>query len=219
MAAGEGEGKRAAKVAAVLRPLGQGPLTRDQAVAAGNLLGIHWTTVYRLRRRFLADPVTSAMSASSRGPKPGGRKLEAAIDADLLDKPFFSERLAQIATQALLARGAYLDMRELGDAPERIEAQLVSRSTLMRDVRHKLLPLANNDVNVLIFGETGTGKELAARSLHEFGRRRVNPFVALNCAGLPETLFDREVFGHEAGSFTGAMSRRIGKAVIRTARQ
>jgi two-component system C4-dicarboxylate transport response regulator DctD len=131
--------------------------------------------------------------------------------ADFLEKPFSSEGLAQIAKQALLARGAYLDTRELGDAPERIEAQIIGRSKLIREVRHKLLSLADNDVNVLIFGETGTGKELAARSLHEFGRRRVNPFVALNCAGLPETLFDSEVFGHEAGSFTGAMARRIGK--------
>ncbi len=80
MSAHEGEGERAAQLAAVLRPLGQGPLTRDQAAAAANLLGVHWTTVYRLRRRFLADPVMSSMSGRSRGPKSGDRRLEVAVD-------------------------------------------------------------------------------------------------------------------------------------------
>lgn len=131
--------------------------------------------------------------------------------ADFIEKPFSSERLAQAARQALLARNAYLDARELGNAPDDIEAQIIGHSKLIREVRYKLLSLADNDVNVLILGETGTGKELAARSLHNFGRRRAHPFVALNCAGLPETLFDSEVFGHEAGSFTGASGRRVGK--------
>src|ERR1700687_5069637 len=80
MAAGEGDGKRAAQVAAVLRPLGHGPLSRAQAVVAGNLLGVHWTTVYRLRHRFLSDPVTSAISPRSPGPKTGDHRLGAAVD-------------------------------------------------------------------------------------------------------------------------------------------
>ncbi len=130
---------------------------------------------------------------------------------DFLEKPFSSERLAQIARQALLARGAWLDALALGDAPQRIEAQIVGTSRVMRDLRHKLLALADVDTSVLLHGETGTGKESAARSLHAFGARARHEFVALNCAGLPETLFDSEIFGHEAGSFTGASGRRIGK--------
>ena len=131
--------------------------------------------------------------------------------ADFLEKPFSSERLAQIVRQSLLARCAYLDALELGDNSERIEAQIIGRSRAMCEIRHKLLSLADSDVNVLISGETGTGKESAARSLHSFGSRGKHPFVALNCAGMPETLFDSEVFGHEAGSFTGASARRVGK--------
>jgi two-component system, NtrC family, C4-dicarboxylate transport response regulator DctD len=131
--------------------------------------------------------------------------------ADFIEKPFSSERLAQIARQALLTRCAYLDALQLDDAPQRIEAQIVGRSRAIGDLRHKLLALTDVDANVLIFGETGTGKESAARSLHGFGARARHEFVALNCAGLPESLFDSEIFGHEAGAFTGASSRRIGK--------
>jgi putative transposase len=78
MTADEEEGKRAAKVEEVLRPLGQRPLTRDQRVAVRKLLGTHWTIHYRLRRRFLADLVASAMSGRSCGPKSGDRRLAAA---------------------------------------------------------------------------------------------------------------------------------------------
>ncbi len=131
--------------------------------------------------------------------------------ADFLEKPFSSERLAQLARQSLLTRCAYLDARALGDVPQRIEARIVGRSPAIRELRHKLLSLADADASVLIHGETGTGKEAAARSLHAFGARDRHAFVALNCAGLPETLFDSEIFGHEAGAFTGAASRRIGK--------
>ena len=116
--------------------------------------------------------------------------------ADFLEKPFSSERLAQIARQALLTRCAYLDALQLDDAPQRIEAQIVGRSRPIGDLRHKLLALADVEANVLIFGETGTGKESAARSLHGFGSRARHEFVALNCAGLPESLFDSEIFGH-----------------------
>lgn len=65
--------------------------------------------------------------------------------------------------------------------------------------------------DVLIYGETGCGKEVVARMLHHWSTRRQGQFVALNCAGLPETLFESEIFGHEAGAFTGAVKKRIGK--------
>ena len=131
--------------------------------------------------------------------------------ADFLEKPFSSERLAQLARQSLLTRCAYLDALDLGGAPQRLEAQIIGQSKAVRELRHKLLTLAEVDANVLIQGETGSGKESAARSLHAFGPRREQPFVALNCAGLPETLFDSEIFGHEAGAFTGASGRRVGR--------
>lgn len=166
------------------------------------------TLLYELKRIDLALPVIVIT---------GHGDVQTAVEAmrggatDFLEKPFSSERLAQIVRQALLTRCAYLDALELGDNSERIEAQIIGRSRVMCEIRHKLLSLADSDVNVLISGETGTGKESAARSLHSFGLRCKHQFVALNCAGLPETLFDSEVFGHEAGSFTGASARRVGK--------
>jgi len=81
----------------------------------------------------------------------------------------------------------------------------------MSELRRVILDIASTNADVLIVGETGTGKELVARCLHDYGKRKAGPFVALNCGGLPETLFESEVFGHEAGSFTGALKRRIGK--------
>lgn len=80
----------------------------------------------------------------------------------------------------------------------------------MARVRSRLLRAAETDVPVLLSGETGTGKTLAARFLHGASRRSRRPFVAVNCAGIPETLFESELFGHERGAFTGAVDRRIG---------
>ena len=81
----------------------------------------------------------------------------------------------------------------------------------MEALRRQVLALAPTPVNVLIRGETGSGKELVARCLHDFGPRADKPFVALNCAAIPEQLFESELFGHESGAFTGAQGKRIGK--------
>jgi two-component system C4-dicarboxylate transport response regulator DctD len=81
----------------------------------------------------------------------------------------------------------------------------------MMTLRQITLDLADTDVDVLILGETGTGKELVARCLHDFGSRRKSRFVALNCGALPESVIESELFGHEAGAFTGATKQRIGK--------
>jgi DNA-binding NtrC family response regulator len=78
-------------------------------------------------------------------------------------------------------------------------------------VRQLIARVADSSVDVLIRGETGTGKELVAQALHEQSQRRTAPLVALNCGGLPDNLIDSELFGHEAGAFTGAQKRRIGK--------
>lgn len=81
----------------------------------------------------------------------------------------------------------------------------------MHRLRELISNVADTSANVLIEGETGTGKELVARCLHDFSRRQQRAFVALNCGGLPENLFESEIFGHEAHAFTGAGKRRIGK--------
>ncbi|WP_169316096.1 sigma-54 interaction domain-containing protein, partial [Pseudomonas agarici] len=93
----------------------------------------------------------------------------------------------------------------------RLDASLLGVSRSLQTLRRQVLELAPLPVNVLIRGETGSGKELIARCLHDFGPRAAKPFVALNCAAIPEPLFETELFGHESGAFTGAQGRRIGK--------
>ena len=92
-----------------------------------------------------------------------------------------------------------------------LEGRIIGRSSAMEHLRELIANVADTSANVLIEGETGTGKELVARCLHDFSRRQGQPFVALNCGGLPENLFESEIFGHEANAFTGAGKRRIGK--------
>jgi DNA-binding NtrC family response regulator len=88
---------------------------------------------------------------------------------------------------------------------------VVGDSAQMREVWRRVFLLARNDGSILIQGETGTGKEVIAQALHRFSGRRFAPFVAVNCAALPETLLESELFGHEKGSFTGAASRHRGR--------
>ncbi|BDD90803.1 sigma-54-dependent Fis family transcriptional regulator [Pandoraea sp. NE5] len=133
---------------------------------------------------------------------------------DFVEKPFASERIVELARRALEHRRLTLELtavRRQLESRDRIDARILGNSRPVEHLRKLILELANTDANVLVFGETGTGKELVARCLHDFGPRRDKPFAALNCAGLPESLFESEVFGHEAGSFTGALKRRIGK--------
>jgi two-component system C4-dicarboxylate transport response regulator DctD len=95
--------------------------------------------------------------------------------------------------------------------PDQLEAKLIGRSAAMSSLRHELLHIADTNVPVLITGETGAGKEVVAQCIHAFSGRSNKPFVAVNCAAIPETMFESEFFGHEAGAFTGASARRIGR--------
>src|SRR5207247_9012025 len=88
---------------------------------------------------------------------------------------------------------------------------LVGRCPAMQDVYKAIGRVAAQDVTVLITGESGTGKELVARAVFQHSRRAAAPFLAVNCAAIPETLLESELFGHEKGAFTGADRRRIGK--------
>ena len=102
------------------------------------------------------------------------------------------------------------------EALGRMEAQtlfpdLVAPSPAMRSVLGLVMKIAPTDSTVLILGESGTGKELVARNIHSHSRRADKPFIAINCAGIPEGLLESELFGHEKGAFTGAYSRKIGK--------
>ncbi len=132
--------------------------------------------------------------------------------ADFLTKPFahevFRNRLSRLfalreAQRAL--RHARLELRTC-----RGGGGLIGQSRWMREVRERIALFANHDLPVLIVGETGTGKEAVARALHEAGRHRNGPFVAVGCGAIPRDLAESELFGHEKGAFTGASSRHAG---------
>jgi two-component system, NtrC family, C4-dicarboxylate transport response regulator DctD len=133
---------------------------------------------------------------------------------DFIEKPFTSERLLAVVRHAVESRQLSLQVRTLRDALENwhgIQAVLIGRSPQMQKVRRMVMTLAETAADVLIYGETGTGKELVARCLHDHSERRRHHFVPLNCGGLPESLADSELFGHEAGAFTSANKVRVGK--------
>ncbi len=133
---------------------------------------------------------------------------------DFIPKPFSPEQLVEVVQRALDKRRLTLEVANLRRAltlSEGLEGKLVGHSLAISRVRQLVMEVADSPVDVLIRGETGTGKEVVARALHDLSRRRNAPYVALNCGGLPDTLLDSELFGHEPGAFTGAQKRRIGR--------
>ncbi|MCJ0763515.1 sigma-54-dependent transcriptional regulator [Variovorax terrae] len=133
---------------------------------------------------------------------------------DFVEKPFTPERIVEAATRALEKRALSLEVSRLREqvADRRgIDSTLLGPSSVMEALRRQVRSLAATSADVMLIGETGTGKELVARCLHEHSPRRARHFVALNCGGLPDTLVESELFGHEAGAFTSAARRRVGK--------
>lgn len=133
---------------------------------------------------------------------------------DFIAKPYSSEQLVEAVQRALETRRLILEVAALRNRIANgagIDAMLLGDSAPMRDLRRLILDLADESVDVLIYGETGTGKEMVARCLHQFSGRREHHFVALNCGAIPENIFESEVFGHEMGAFTGAAKRQVGK--------
>jgi two-component system C4-dicarboxylate transport response regulator DctD len=133
---------------------------------------------------------------------------------DFIEKPYSSERLVKTVQRALEKRALTLENRSLRrelEAHSALGPRILGKTTAMEHLRATIAQLADTGADVLVLGETGTGKELVARSLHEHSNRRTRNFVAVNCGAVSETMIESELFGHEAGAFTDARTRRIGK--------
>jgi DNA-binding NtrC family response regulator len=140
---------------------------------------------------------------------------------EFLTKPFRDEELLNAVEQAI---NRSRQMEQLKTKPAGVKSysedelrseisfsEIVGQSAALRSVLKEVETVAPTDSTVLIHGETGTGKELIARAIHNLSRRRSNPFVKLNCAAIPTGLLESELFGHEKGAFTGAIAQRIGR--------
>ena len=127
---------------------------------------------------------------------------------DYLPKPFDLKVLTSVVHRALAQPQA---KREVAPSAVDDRLPLIGRSPAMQEIYRIIARLTQTDLTVMIMGESGTGKELVSRALHDYGKRRAGPFVAINMAAIPRELIESELFGHEKGSFTGALARGIGR--------
>ena len=128
---------------------------------------------------------------------------------EYLPKPFDLRELVSVVDRALAAPRAGAEAPPPGGEEESLP--LIGRSPAMQDIYRVLARLMGTDLTVTVYGESGTGKELVARALHDYGKRRSGPFIALNMAAIPRELIESELFGHEKGAFTGANQRYAGR--------
>jgi two-component system nitrogen regulation response regulator GlnG len=128
---------------------------------------------------------------------------------EYLPKPFDLKELLSVVSRALAAPAPEQPPMPVPEGDERLP--LIGRSPAMQEIYRTIARLTTADLTVMINGESGTGKELVARALHDYGRRRGGPFVAINMAAIPRELIESELFGHERGAFTGATNRNQGR--------
>src|SRR5215204_526629 len=129
---------------------------------------------------------------------------------EYLPKPFDLRELVSVVERALSAPSGAPAAEPAEDESDE-QLPLIGRSPAMQEIYRAIARLMGTDLTVMITGESGTGKELVARALHDFGKRRSGPFVAINMAAIPRELIESELFGHEKGAFTGAMARSMGR--------
>jgi two-component system NtrC family response regulator len=164
----------------------------------------------RIKALSADTPVILITAFGTVGDAVGAMKLGA---ADYVLKPLNPEEL-KVNVQRALQHQQLLDenryLRDFSDTAFRFE-NLVAGSRRMRDVFHLAAQVARRDSTVLLTGESGTGKELIAKAIHQNSLRDTKPFITVNCGAIPESLIESELFGHRKGSFTGAVSDRVGK--------
>ncbi|WED22587.1 sigma-54 dependent transcriptional regulator [Vibrio sp. JC009] len=133
---------------------------------------------------------------------------------DFIEKPFSTDRLIDTVNRAMEKRRLTEENKQLKQALKAKTAlgpRIIGETSAIEALRDTITHIADTNADILLFGETGTGKELIARSLHEQSSRRGQNFVAVNCGAVPENLIESELYGHEKGAFTGAESKRVGK--------
>ncbi len=166
-----------------------------------------------LRRAQQIDPELPVIVITGHG------DVETAVEAmrlgayDFIEKPFAPDRFLDIVRHAGEKRQLVMENRRLRRAvnEQTLSSRIIGTSRSAEDLRTAVAELAGTDVSVILCGETGSGKDLIARCLHDFGHRQSGNYVAINCAAIPETMVESEFFGHEAGAFTSAVKARAGK--------
>ncbi len=181
----------------------------DVVITDLRLPGIGGLDVLRAARQ--KDPDCTVLMMTAYG------SVETAVEAlkigayDYLTKPFSPEKLLNMLVKIAELKQALTDNTKLRRRLQTLEERtLVGNSAAMRALQETIRVVAERDCTVLIDGESGTGKELVARGLHRQSPRRAGPFVPVNCAVIPETLLESELFGHEKGAFSGAVARHLG---------
>ncbi len=158
------------------------------------------------------DPDTAVIMITAHGNIDGAVEAMKMGAMDFLAKPLDIKHIRVLVQKAVAGLKVLMENRELRD---RLKLQrggrvMLAHSAAMRKVLNTLVQVAPSHATILLQGESGTGKELAARAIHDQSPRKERPFVSINCGALPETLFESEVFGHEAGAFTGAVHQKKG---------